>query len=399
MWHFDVHDLRIARPAQFHRPHAACVLLHARQSSRSSERVNFVIFGLTISSAWANGHATPWRALLKGLRHEGHTATFFEQDVAYYAAHRDLAAPEFCDLVLYSDWPSALPVARTALASADVAIVTSYCPDGLAACQLVLDTPGPLHVFYDMDTPMTIAALERDGVAVADGVHYLTPDLIPAFDLYLSFSGGPQLDCLRARWGARRTAPLYGSVDPEVHTPVAQPPDEFRCAMGYLGTYAADRQPALDRLFLQPARQTPNQRFLVVGSLYPDNLRWPANVRTLAHLEPPMHPAFYSANRITLSVSRQAMLDWGYTPSGRLFEATSCGTPLLSDPFPGIEAFFVPGDEILVAESTRDALAALELSDAELAQIAAAGRERTLAEHTGTARARQLAAACEAVRC
>jgi spore maturation protein CgeB len=169
--------------------------------------------------------------------------------------------------------------------------------------------------------------------------------------------------------------------------------------MSYLGTYAADRQPALERLLLEPARTRPNEPFLVVGSLYTDELKWPSNVRMLAHLEPPKHPAFYSANRMTLSVSRRAMLNWGYTPSGRLFEATSCGTALLSDPFPGIEEFFVPGEEILVAETTQQALAALELSDAELARIAAAGRERTLAEHTGAARARQLTAACEAVRC
>jgi spore maturation protein CgeB len=361
--------------------------------------VNFVIFGLTISSAWANGHATPWRALLRGLRQQGHTATFFERDVAYYAERRDLAAPDFCQLVLYPDWQSVLATARAALASADVAIVTSYCPDGLAACQLVLDTPGPLHVFYDMDTPVTIAALERDGVAVASGAHYLTPELIPEFDLYLSFSGGPQLECVRGRWGAQHTAPLYGSVDPDLHAPVADPPNEFRCAMGYLGTYAADRQPALDRLLVEPARRRPHSQFLVVGSLYPEEVEWPANVRTLAHLEPPKHPAFYSANRITLSVSRQAMLDWGYTPSGRLFEATSCGTPLVSDPFPGIEEFFMPGEEILVAETTQQALGALELSDSELARIAAGGRARTLAEHTGTARARQLTAACEAVLC
>ena len=361
--------------------------------------MNFVIFGLTISSAWANGHATPWRALLKGLAGHGHTATFFERDVAYYAQHRDLAAPDFCRLELYSGWPSVSAKAAAALAAADVAIVTSYCPDGLAACRLMLDTPGPLHVFYDMDTPVTLAALERDGLAVVDGAHYLTPDLIPEFDLYLSFSGGPRLECLRRHWRAKRIAPLYGSVDLDVHMPVTDPPVELRCELGYLGTYAADRQPALERLLLEPARRRSSERFLVVGSLYPSKVGWPANVCALPHLEPARHPAFYSANRITLSVSRSMMLDWGYTPSGRLFEATSCGTPLLSDPFPGLDEFFDSRTEILVANTTEEALAALDLSDAELARIGAAGRERTLAEHTGASRARQLIAACEAVPC
>jgi len=361
--------------------------------------VKFAIFGLTVSSAWANGHATPWRALLDGLHRQGHSATFFERDTAYYAQHRDLAAPEFCDLELYTDWTAVQARARVTIATSDVAMVTSYCPDGLSACRLVLDTPRPIHVFYDMDTPVTLAALERDRLAIADGAHYLTPDLISEFDLYLSFSGGPVLECLQNRWGARRTAALYGSVDPAVHAPVANPSVELQCSLGYLGTYAADRQPMLERLLVEPARRRAQDRFLIVGSLYPPDLRVPCNVRTLPHLDPRQHPAFYSANRLTLSVSRQAMREWGYTPSGRLFEATSCGAPLLTDAFPGLEQFFLPETEVLVADTSEQALEALDLSDAELARIAAAGRERTLAEHTGEARARQLVEACEAAAC
>jgi spore maturation protein CgeB len=356
--------------------------------------LRFVIFGLTLSSSWANGHATPWRGLLNALHHLGHHTSFFERDVDYYAAHRDLPTPDFCELVLYDSWPSVCPTAARALDGADVAIVTSYCPDGLDACRLVLDTPHPLHVFYDLDTPVTVRALAEHGLAVPGGAHYLVPDLIGAFDLYLSFTGGPVLDELRLRWGARRTAPLYGSVDPAVHARVAQPPAEFRCALGYMGTYAADRQPSLERLLLGPARQRERDRFLVVGSLYPPDIAWPANVSRRWHLEPAEHPAFYSGNRLTLSITRQAMLDWGWTPSGRLFEAAACGTPVLTDRFPGLEAFFTPGQEILVAETPDDVLAALDLSDAELHQLARAARERTLAEHTGAARARELLEAC-----
>lgn len=358
-----------------------------------------MIFGLTISSAWANGHATPWRGLLKALAAAGHQATFFERDVEYYAAQRDLPAPAFCDLLLYREWADVVPRASEAVHNADVAIVTSYCPDGLAACRLVLDTAGLQHVFYDLDTPVTLAALERHGVAVPDGARYITPDLIPEFDLYLSFTGGPILDELRTRWGARRTAALYGSVDPEVHAPVAEPPADYRCALGYLGTYAADRQPTLDRLLIQPARERPGERFFVVGSLYPPELEWPANVAMRWHLDPAEHPAFYSANRLTLSVTRQAMLEWGYTPSGRLFEATCCGTPVLTDRFPGVAEFFAPGGEILVADSPQDVEAALALSDAEVQRIGEAARARTLAHHTGAARASELIAACEAAAC
>ena len=240
--------------------------------------MRFTIFGLTISSAWANGHATPWRGLLKGLHQLGHCATFFERDVDYYAQHRDLATPDYCELVLYSDWASTRDHARAAIARSDVSIVTSYCPDGLEACRLMLDTPGPLHAFYDLDTPITLAALKTHGVAVPGNARYLTPDLIPDFDVYLSFTGGPILDTLHSEWGARRTIALYGSVDPDLHAPVADVPEELRCALGYLGTYAADRQPGLERLLVQPARNRPEDRFIVAGSLYPAEVCWPPNV-------------------------------------------------------------------------------------------------------------------------
>jgi spore maturation protein CgeB len=357
-----------------------------------------VVFGLTVSSAWANGHATPWRGLLKGLYAAGHRTTFFEKDVEYYRAHRDLAQPDYCELVLYQDWASVLPRARQAVRDADVAIVTSYCPDGLEADRLVLDGTA-LRVFYDLDTPVTLAALENGEVAVPGGAQYLSAALIPEFDLYLSFTGGPVLHELEHKWRARRTAALYGSVDPEVHAPVEDAPEEFRCALGYLGTYAADRQPALERLLIQPARARPKERFFVVGSLYPREIDWPANVFMRWHLDPPDHPAFYSANRLTLSVTRQAMRTWGYTPSGRLFEAASCGTPVVTDRWPGLDDFFEPGREILVADKPEDVQAALDLSDAEVRTIGQAARERTLSQHTGACRARDLLRACEAARC
>jgi spore maturation protein CgeB len=354
---------------------------------------------LTISSSWANGHATPWRGLLTALHAAGHTATFFERNTDYYAAHRDMPAPDFCELVLYDDWTSICTRARATILESDVAMVTSYCPDGLDASRVVLEAPRALKVFYDLDTPVTVAALDEHGIALPGGARYLTPDLIPRFDLYLSFSGGPLLDELRTRWGAQRTAPLYGSVDPRVHSPIANPPTEYRCALGYLGTYAPDRQDGLDRLLMQPARARPADRFLVIGSLYPGTISWPTNVELRWHLDPEDHAAFYSANRLTLSITRQAMRQWGYTPSGRLFEAASCGTPVLTDRFPGVEEFFAPGAEILVAETASDVQAALDLSDAELDRIGTAARERTLAHHTATSRASQLLAACEAVAC
>lgn len=357
--------------------------------------MRIAIFGLTVSSSWGNGHATTWRGVLRALHAAGHRVTFFERDVPYYAAQRDLPAAPFVDLVLYDDWDAVRGAARRTVADSDVAIVTSYCPDGLDAARLVLDQARALRAFYDIDTPVTLAALAADGIAVTDGARYLTPDLIPEYDLYLSFSGGAVLDELRVRWGARRAVPLYCSVDPAVHAPV-DPDERFRCALGYLGTYSADRQPGLERLLLAPAAERREARFWVVGSLYPDGVRWPANVARHDHLPPQAHPGFYCANRLTLNITRQAMAAAGHSPSVRVFEAASCGTPIVTDRWPGLEEFFTPGEEIVVADRPADVLEALARDDAELARVARAARERVLAAHTATHRAAELVTACSA---
>jgi spore maturation protein CgeB len=359
--------------------------------------MEFVVFGLSVTSSWGNGHATTWRGLLGALHGLGHHVTFFERDVPYYAAHRDLPSPDFCDLVLYPDWAQALPRARAALAGSDVAIVTSFCPDGIAAAGLVLEQQDPVRVFYDIDTPVTLAALEEAGIASTTGARYLTAELIPEFDLYLSFTGGPTLGVLEQRWGARRVSVLYCSVDPAVHAPIDPDPD-FDCALGYLGTYSADRQPGLDRLLLEPARRLPDSRFCVVGPMYPADVPWPANVHHREHLAPARHAAFYCANRITLNLTRAAMIGSGYSPSVRLFEASACGVPILTDRWPGLEQFFEPGREILVATDTDDALAAIQRDGEDLARIARAARERVLAEHSATRRAEQLVDLCGAAR-
>lgn len=359
--------------------------------------MRFVIFGLTVSSAWGNGHATTWRGLLAALARQGHAVTFYERDVPYYAAHRDLPDPPYCELVLYEEWAWIRARAAEDLRRADVAMVTSYCADGLDAGALVLGSSARVKAFYDIDTPITLAHLAEHGVASGSGARYLTPDLIPRYDLYLSFTGGPALRTIEQRWGARRAVPLYCSVDPAVHRPL--PPDpELACALGYLGTYAADRQPALERLLLEPARRRPRERFRVVGPQYPADVAWPANVARRDHLAPAEHAAFYSASRLTLNVTRAAMVRAGWSPSVRLFEAAACGAAILSDTWPGLDSFLAPGREVLAAESTEDALRALDRPAAELRAIGRAARARVLAEHTADVRARELVAACDAAR-
>ena len=353
--------------------------------------MKIVVFGLTISSSWGNGHATLWRGLVKALARAGHRVVFFERDVPYYATNRDLTELPNGRLALYPDWDSVRDDARAELRDADVAIVTSYCPDALAAGELVLDAPRATRVFYDLDTPVTLSRLGTDRPA------YVGPRGFADYDLVLSYTGGAALEQLRTRLGARRVAPLYGHADTGTHHPV--PPDQrFAAALSYLGTYAADRQAALETLFIAPARQRPEPRFLIGGAQYPVDFPWQPNIFFVRHLPPADHPAFFASGRLTLNITRSAMAAMGWCPSGRLFEAAACGAAILTDTWDGLDAFFEPGRDLLVAETTGDALAALDLSDREIARVAEAGRARVLAEHTSAHRALDFEAAVEAAR-
>ncbi|WP_437809521.1 CgeB family protein [Sorangium sp. So ce1078] len=353
--------------------------------------MRLVIFGLTISSSWGNGHATLWRGVINALGRAGHRVTFFERDAPYYAAHRDLhSLSHGNELRLYTSFDEILPEARSAVREADAAMVTSYCPDGGPATEVVLESRG-LKAFYDLDTPVTLDRLDA-----GQSVGYIGPRGLVDFDCVLSYTGGAALDQLQAKLGARRVFPLYGSADPEVHRPVV-PREEFRGDLSYLGTYAADRQEALSALFLEAARRLPQKRFVIGGSLYPEGFPWADNIYYMRHVAPPDHPAFYCSSPLTLNVTRGAMAAMGYCPSGRLFEAAACGTPILSDSWEGLDQFFTPGKEILVARTTDEAVAALSLPPAEVAAIACAARERVLAEHTASRRAAELVAILESV--
>lgn len=342
--------------------------------------MKIVIFGLTISSSWGNGHATLWRGLVSALTRKGCRITFFERDVPYYAGARDLHEITGGELILYPDWNAISGKALREIRQADAVVITSYCPDGIAAAELAAATPG-LQVFYDLDSPVTLAALNE-----GKKLSYIGPGGLSQFDIVLSYTGGAALEHLKTRMRARRVAALYGHVDPEQHKP-SERVSHYASDLSYLGTYAADRQSSLERLFVEPAAQRPGQRFLIGGAQYPHSFPWLPNVFFVQHLPPDEHPAFYSSSRLTLNVTRAAMMQMGWCPSGRLFEAASCGTAIASDAWEGIEAFYEPGIEILLARTTEDVLDAMDLSDREIAEIAAAGKERTLSAHTSDHRA------------
>jgi spore maturation protein CgeB len=341
-----------------------------------------VFIGLSLSSSWGNGHATTYRALLRGLAALGRKVLFLERDAPWYAENRDLPDPDFCELGFYTSIEELAPKFGSRIAGARAVVVGSYVPNGIAVLDFVLQRARGATAFYDIDTPITLAALDK---GVED---YIAIRQIPQLDLYFSFTGGRTLDRLARVFGARHPQALYCAVDETRWRPMTA---DLRWDLGYLGTYSPDRQPALDRLLLQPARRLPQMRFVVAGPQYPAGIDWPDNVERLEHVAPSEHAAFYAAQCFTLNVTRAAMIEAGWSPSVRLFEAAACGTPIISDRWPGLTDLLPEHETILVADETDDVVSALtSIPGTGRRALADRARAIVLADHTGTARARQL---------
>ncbi len=343
--------------------------------------MRLVVLGLSLSSSWGNGHATTFRALLKEFAARGHEILFLERDVPWYASHRDCPDPDYCRLEFYSDLQD-LERWRAEIANADAVIVGSYVPEGVAVGRLVQETAQGVTAFYDIDTPVTLAKLERGDF------EYLSPEIIAGYDVYLSFTGGPTLGRIEARYGSPAARALYCSVDPAAYPPldVAKKWD-----LSYLGTYSPDRQPTLEKLLIEPARRMSDRRFVVAGPQYPADVEWPDNVERIEHLPPREHPLFYAASRFTLNVTRADMIAAGWSPSVRLFEAAACAVPVISDRWDGLDALFAPGLEILLADSSEQVVELLSgCSEAQAAAMGHAARERVMNGHSARDRAAEL---------
>jgi nucleoside-diphosphate-sugar epimerase/spore maturation protein CgeB len=341
--------------------------------------MKLVVLGLSLSSSWGNGHATTFRALLRAFAARGHEILFLERDVPWYRNNRDIADPDYCRLEFYGSLEE-LDHWRDEIRNADAVVVGSYVPEGVEVGKFVQGVARGVTAFYDIDTPVTLAKLARHDF------EYLSPDIIRAYDLYLSFTGGPTLTRIERQYGSPMARALYCSVDPKAYPALEE---AKTWDLSYLGTYSDDRQPTLEKLLIEPARRLPHLKFCVAGPQYPDSIDWPENVERIEHLPPAEHPRFYAASRYTLNVTRVDMIAAGWSPSVRLFEAASCATPVISDKWEGIESLFRPGHEIILADSTEEVVARLE-SDADAAAIGQAARERVLAAHTAGHRAAEL---------
>ena len=339
--------------------------------------MKIVFCGLSITSSWGNGHATNYRALVRELSGRGHDVLFLERDMPWYAAERDLPEPPWGRTALYSSLEE-LEDHAADVAGAELVVVGSYVPEGVAVAEWVLDRAEGAVAFYDIDTPVTLGKLRQDDT------EYLSPALVGRFDLYLSFTGGPTLRVLEEEFGACRARAFYCLVDPEAYRPLQESP---YWDLGYLGTYSDDRQPVLERLLIEPAQRLPDRDFAVAGPQYPEETEWPQNVERIEHVAPAEHPGFYASQRFTLNITRAQMRAAGWSPSVRLFEAAACAVPVISDRWDGLDQIFTPGEEILVADSPDDVIHHLtETGEDKRLALGERARARVLAEHTAERR-------------
>ncbi|MFW6078653.1 MAG: CgeB family protein [Gemmatimonadota bacterium] len=342
------------------------------------------IFGSSLVSAYWNGAATYYRGIVRGLDALGHEVHFCEPDIFDRQRHRDLARePDWVRVRVYGDDGEL----RELQAEAERADLVVKC-SGVGARDRELEAWAaslgnrPRTAFWDVDAAYTLDRLEGD----ADDPLRAR---IPAFDLVFTYGGGPPVVERYRALGARRCVPIYNGLDPDVHRPV-RPDPELACDLVFMGNRLPDRETRVERLFLAVAERHPDRTFLLGGNGW-ETKRLPDNVRRLGHVPTGRHNALNCSARLVLNVHRTAMAANGYSPATRMFEAAGAGACQITDAWEGIERFFEPGEEVLVARGGAEVGELLEAVDAErAAAIGRAARARALRDHTYGRRARQV---------
>jgi spore maturation protein CgeB len=353
--------------------------------------LSIAFFGSSLVSAYWNGAATYYRGILRTLAARGHRITFYEPNAFDRQAHRDIADPKWARVTVYPVESAdgalrALDEAR----SADLVVKAS----GVGVFDALLETEvlrirksNALAVFWDVDAPATLDRIAAD------------PDdrfreLIPAYDMILTYGGGPPVVAGYTRFGAQSCVPIYNGLDPLTHHPVVPAP-RFACDLGLIANRLPDRERRIDEFFLAVAADLPSARFILGGNGWHDK-PMPPNVSYIGHVYTCDHNAFNSSARAVINVSRDSMASYGYSPATRVFEAAGAGACIITDAWEGICEFFEPGEEILVAGNGRAVVEALSrLSLQEARRVGDAARARALSEHTYDKRVDVLEAALE----
>lgn len=348
--------------------------------------MKIAFFASSLVSAYWNGAATYYRGIVRALHERGHRVTFYEPDAYDRQKHRDMADPPWAKVVVYSA-QSEDEVLRTVEQARGADLVVKASGVGVHDALLeraVLDLQGPATrvVFWDVDAPATLDRVHGDA---ADPFR----PLIPRYDLVLTYGGGEPVRQAYLGLGARDCVPIYNALDPATHHPVPPEP-RFECDLAFLGNRLPDREARVEEFFLRAAAQLPDRRMLLGGSGWGDK-PLPANVQYLGHVYTADHNAFNCTPRAVLNVSRESMARYGFSPATRVFEAAGAAACLITDAWAGLETFFEPGTEVLVAQGGDEVAQHVAALDAQRARaIGQAAYRRVLAEHTYAHRAAQV---------
>jgi spore maturation protein CgeB len=353
----------------------------------SSRALRIAFFGSSLVSAYWNGAATYYRGLIRELHELGHRITFYEPDAYERQQHRDMPDPPYARVHVYTaeDEKGVRQALRSAR-EADVVIKASgvgVFDELLEKAVLELKHAGNAVVYWDVDAPATLAAIhERSD-------HHLAA-LIGDYDLVLTYGGGPAVINAFTRLGARRCVPIYNALDTTTHYPVPSDP-KYKADLGFLGNRMPDRETRVHEFFFKPAAALPEKKFLLGGNGWASHAPDLPNVRYLGHVYTDQHNAFNCTPLAVLNINRQSMADVGFSPATRIFEATGAGACLITDAWPGLDHFLIPGRECLVVSNGEEVAALLEtLQPEEAHAIGRAALQRVRAEHTYTLRAAQV---------
>ncbi|HEX2190492.1 MAG TPA: glycosyltransferase [Longimicrobiaceae bacterium] len=348
--------------------------------------MHLTFFGSSIVSSYWNGAATYYRGLIRGLHGLGHRVTFCEPDAYGRQQHRDLAEdPEYARVVVYRSEAERDALLEEAFAAGGWVVKCSGV--GVWDAELeagVAERSGGAArtAFLDVDAPATLGRIAADP---ADPF----VACIGRYDHVLTYGGGPPVVAAYERWGARACTPIYNGLDPEEHRPPERR-GEPRWGLLFMGNRLPDREARVDELFFRAAELCPEARFALGGEGWGDRAM-PANVEYLGHVPTARHNEVNAAARLVLNVHRESMVENGWSPATRMFEAAGAAACQVTDAWEGIEEFFAPGEEILVARDAEEvARRVRETDDAAARRIGEAGRRRALRDHTYGQRARLL---------
>jgi spore maturation protein CgeB len=351
--------------------------------------MNIAFFGSSLLSAYWNGAATYYRGIIKALHRAGHQVTFYEPDAFDRQQHRDIEPPEWAKVVVYANDASAALREVENARGADLLVKASgvgVFDALLEAAVLEQRRPETMVAFWDVDAPATL-----------DRVQSFREDpfraLIPQYDYIFTYGGGAPVVDAYGLLGARACLPIYNGLDEETHHPVSD--SRFAADFGFLGNRLPDREARVEEFFLSVAAALPERQFIIGGNGWHDK-QMPANVRNLGHVYTADHNAFNCTPRAVLNISRESMARYGFSPATRVFEAAGAAACLVTDYWEGIDFFFEPDSEVLVARSGAEVIEILQGLTAERAHaIGQAAYRRALAEHTYRHRAEQMEAALE----